>query len=46
MKNNILNFKNDSCSNNNTNTFYIDKLNLKNFRNHIDLNLKIGNSSL
>ncbi|MFL2830832.1 MAG: DNA replication/repair protein RecF [Candidatus Puniceispirillales bacterium] len=46
MNNNILNFKNDISSNENSNTFYIDKLNLKNFRNHIDLNLKIGNSSL
>ena len=46
MENRILNFKNDIYSNHNYNTFYIDKLNLKNFRNHIDLNLKIGSSSL
>tara|TARA_B100001063_G_C16710056_1_gene527500 strand:- start:15 stop:1238 length:1224 start_codon:yes stop_codon:yes gene_type:complete len=46
MKNNILNFRNDIKNNENTNKFYINKLNLKNFRNHVDLNLNISETSL
>jgi len=46
MKNNILNFRDDTKKNQNCNKFYINKLNLKNFRNHIDLNLNIGKASL
>ena len=46
MKNNIVNFRDDFESTDNSNKFYINKLNLKNFRNHIELNLNIGNSSL
>ncbi len=46
MKNNVLNFKDDIQTNETSNKFYIKKLNLKNFRNHVDLNLKICKSSL
>jgi len=46
MKNNILNFRDDIKNNHNCNKFYINKLNLKNFRNHVDLNLNIGKASL
>ena len=46
MKNNILNFRDDTKNNQSSNKFYINKLNLKNFRNHVDLNLNIGKSSL
>ena len=46
MKNNILNFSNDIQTNDNSNKFYIKKLNLKNFRNHVDLSLNISKASL
>ena len=46
MKNNILNFRDDIKKNQNCNKFYINKLNLKNFRNHIDLNLNVSEASL
>ena len=46
MKNNILNFKDDIKKIQSCNKFYINKLNLKNFRNHIDLNLNISKASL
>ncbi len=46
MKNNILNFRDDIQTNDNSNKFYIKKLTLKNFRNHIDLSLNISESSL
>ena len=46
MKNNILNFTDDIQTDDNLNRFYFKKLNLKNFRNHVDLNLNIGKSSL
>jgi len=46
MKNNILNFRDDIKKNQSCNKFYINKLNLKNFRNHVDLNLNIGKASL
>ena len=46
MKNNILNFSDNIKNNQSSNKFYINKLNLKNFRNHVDLNLNIGKSSL
>ena len=46
MKNNILNFRDDIKKNQSCNKFYINKLNLKNFRNHVDLNLNISEASL
>ena len=46
MKNNILNFRDDIKKNQSSNKFYINKLNLKNFRNHVDLNLNVSNASL
>ena len=46
MKNNILNFSNDIQTNDNSNKFYIKKLKLKNFRNHVDLSLNISKASL
>ena len=46
MKNNILNFKDEIQTNENSNKFYIKKLNLKNFRNHVDLTLNISKHSL
>lgn len=46
MKNKVLNCKNYLYGNYKSNRFYIDKLSLKNFRNHLDLNLNVNNSSL
>ncbi len=46
MKNNILNFRDANQTNDSSNKFYIKKLILKNFRNHIDLSLNIGKASL
>ena len=46
MKNNILNFRDEIQTNNISNKFYIKKLNLKNFRNHVDLNLNISKAPL
>ena len=46
MKNNILDFKDEIQIDENSNKFYIKKLNLKNFRNHVDLNLNIRKDSL
>ena len=46
MKNNILNFRDEIQINDNSNKFYIKKLNLKNFRNHVDLSLNISKASL
>ncbi len=46
MNNNILNIK-DSISNiENPKNFYIEKLSLKNFRNHLNLDLNLNNSSI
>ena len=46
MKNNILDFKDEIQTDEKSNKFYIKKLNLKNFRNHVDLNLNIRKDSL
>ncbi|MDC3116507.1 DNA replication/repair protein RecF [Alphaproteobacteria bacterium] len=46
MKNSILNFRDEIQTNDYSNKFYIKKLNLKNFRNHADLNLNISKASL
>ena len=46
MNNNILSFKKNICDLKDHKDFYIEKLYLKNFRNHNILNLNLKNSSL
>ena len=46
MKNNILNFKKNIYNKKDYKNFYIQKLTLKNFRNHGFLNLNLKNSSI
>ena len=46
MNNNILSFKENISNIKNEKNFYIKKVSLKNFRNHINLNLNLKNSSI
>ena len=46
MNNNILNFKKNIYYKKDYKNFYIQKLTLKNFRNHRVLNLNLQNSSI
>ena len=46
MKNNILNFSKNPDNNKVSNNFYLEKLNLKSFRNHLQLNFELPNSSI
>ena len=46
MKNNILSIKKNINNNRYFNSFYLETLNLKNFRNHVNLSMKIPESSI
>ena len=46
MNNNILRFKENISDIEDNKSFYIEKLSLKNFRNHKNLNLNLNNSSI
>jgi hypothetical protein len=43
MSNNILPFEHAENRNQKSHKFYLEKLSLKNFRNHVELNLHIKN---
>ncbi len=46
MNNNIFNFKENILNIEHTKSFYIEKLTIKNFRNHLNLNFYLKNSSI
>ena len=46
MNNNILSFKENISNIKDAKNFYIEKISLKNFRNHTNLNLNLNNSSI
>ena len=46
MNNSILSFKENISNIEDLKSFYIEKLTLKNFRNHKNLNLNLKNSSI
>ena len=46
MNNNILSVKKNIDNNGYPNDFYLETLNLKNFRNHANLTMKIPESSI